>query len=137
MPGYSGTPLPKKLGLKDNLHIAFVRLPVDVKKELQTALTRCQVLKDSALKDSSAPLDFAMVFVKSKAELELEFSRLARRLTPAGTLWVSWPKKTSGVLSDLTENHVRDIGLQQCVRRNDLGVGQAEQLPDRNHRFGF
>src|ERR1700757_1419510 len=111
MPGYSGTPLPKKLGLKDNLHIAFVRLPVDVKKELQTALTRCQVLKDSALKDSSAPLDFAMVFVKSKAELELEFSRLARRLTPAGTLWVSWPKKTSGVLSDLTENHVRDIGL--------------------------
>jgi hypothetical protein len=111
MPGYSGTPLPKKLGLKDNFRVVLVRIPADVQKELRPALTRCQVIKDSALKDSIGALDFAMVFTKSQAKLKLEFPRLAQHLLPAGTLWVSWPKKTSGVPSDLTENAVRDIGL--------------------------
>ena len=111
MPGYSGTPLPKKLGLKDNLRVVFVRIPPDVHKELRPSLTHCQVLKDSALKDSPGALDFTMVFTKSQTELKSEFARLAKHLAPAGVLWVSWPKKTSGVATDLTENAVRDIGL--------------------------
>ena len=56
-------------------------------------------------------LDFAMIFTKSKAELAKEFTRISKLLAPAGMLWVSWPKKSSGVASDLDENKVRQIGL--------------------------
>ena len=52
-----------------------------------------------------------MVFAKSKAELAKEFKRVSKPLAPAGMLWVSWPKKSSGVATDLNENIVRDIGL--------------------------
>lgn len=59
-----------------------------------------------------AALDFAILFAKSRAELGKEFSRIAKLLTPAGMLWVSWPKKSSGVATDLTEDDVRNIGLE-------------------------
>ncbi len=52
-----------------------------------------------------------MIFVKSQAEMKQQFPRFARRLAPAGTLWASWPKKSSGVATDLNENDVRRIGL--------------------------
>lgn len=52
-----------------------------------------------------------MLFTKSQAELEKEFERLAKLLTPAGMLWISWPKKSSGVPTDLDDNVVREIGL--------------------------
>jgi hypothetical protein len=52
-----------------------------------------------------------MVFTKSKAALIEEFKRITRQLAPAGMLWVSWPKKSSGVATDLDENVVRQIGL--------------------------
>lgn len=102
--GYSGTPLPKKLGLKPQFRVAFVDLPADVRAELKDALAEVQQAK-------TGPLDFGMVFTKSAAALKKEFVRMARQLAPAGMLWVSWPKKTSGVASDLDENIVRKIGL--------------------------
>ena len=52
-----------------------------------------------------------MVFTKSKSELTKEFKRISKQLSPAGMLWVSWPKKSSGVSTDLDENIVRQIGL--------------------------
>jgi hypothetical protein len=52
------------------------------------------------------------VFVRSQAELRKEFPRLARRLAPAGMLWVGWLKKSSGVATDVGENDVRRIGLE-------------------------
>ncbi|MGO9648452.1 MAG: DUF3052 domain-containing protein [Terriglobales bacterium] len=107
MAGYSGTPLPKKLGIKDHFHVLLLDPPADVKAELKAALATCRTVKDSRDR-----LDFAMIFVKSTAGLKKEFSPVARRLTPAGMLWVSWPKKTSGVATALTENDVRSIGLQ-------------------------
>jgi hypothetical protein len=107
MAGYSGTPLPKKLGIKEDFRVAFVALPADVKAELRDALARCSVVKDG-----HGPLDFAMVFAKRQGELKNEFTRLARQLAPAGMLWVSWPKKTSGVATDMNENDVRRIGLE-------------------------
>jgi hypothetical protein len=106
MTGYSGTPLPKKLGIKEDFRVAFVALPADVKAKLRDALARCSVVKDGR-----GPLDFAMVFGKRQGELKSEFTRLARQLAPAGMLWVSWPKKASGVATDLNENDVRRIGL--------------------------
>jgi hypothetical protein len=106
MPGYSGTPLPKKLGIKDGFNVHFADAPADVVAELRAALAHCQVVDDGR-----GPLDFGMVFTKSRAQLKKEFSRFAKVLGPAGILWVSWPKKSSGVATDLDENVVRDIGL--------------------------
>jgi hypothetical protein len=105
MPGYSGTPLPKKLGIKENFRVTFVGLPADVRAELRDALDACSVSK-------IGPLDFAMVFVKKQAELTQEFARLAKQLAPDGMLWVSWPKKASGVATDMNQNDVRRIGLE-------------------------
>ena len=104
MPGYSGTPLPKKLGIKQGLRVAFVGLPAEVEAELREDLAQCVVAKDE--------LDFAMVFARKQSELRKHFSRLAKKLAPVGMLWVSWPKKTSGVATDMNENDVRRIGLE-------------------------
>jgi hypothetical protein len=109
MVGYSGTPLPKKLGLKPKFRIAFFQLPAEVKTALQETLSQCLLLKEG--KNSSDQLDFAMIFVRSQADRNEQFPRFARRLAPAGMLWVSWPKKTSGVVTDLNENDVMRIGL--------------------------
>ena len=106
MAGYSGTPLPQKLGIKENFRIALVDIPADVKAELGDALADCTIAKDAG-----GPLDFAMVFVREQAELKQQFSKLAKQLAPAGIFWVSWPKKSSGVTSDMNENDVRKIGL--------------------------
>lgn len=108
MAGYSGTPLPKKLGIKAQFHISFHALPADVKAELKDALKTCRIAKDGKAKD---PLDFAMIFVKSAAQLKERFADASKQLAPAGMLWVSWPKKTSGVATDLDESKVRGIGL--------------------------
>src|SRR5882724_4596700 len=99
--GYSGTPLPKKLGIKPESRSLLVGAPAEVTKELGVA----------AKESGREPFDFALLFVKSKAELAQQFSRLAAKLQPAGMLWVGWPKRTSGVASDLSEDVVRKIGL--------------------------
>jgi Protein of unknown function (DUF3052) len=106
MPGYSGTPLPKKLGIKEGFRVLLLDSPGEVRAELKDSLAGCVVAKDGQ-KD----LDFAMIFAKSAADLQKKFSSVAKQLAPAGMIWVSWPKKTSGVPSDLNENLVRDIGL--------------------------
>jgi hypothetical protein len=104
MAGYSGTPLAKKLGIKEKFRVALVDMPSDVKAELKEALAVCQIRKNG-------PLDLAMIFVKTRAEFRKQFARFSKELAPAGMLWASWPKKSSGVASDLDENVVRDIGL--------------------------
>ena len=80
--------------------------PAEVRAELREALAQCD-LKHAGV------LDFAMIFSKSRAQLTKEFSRMAKLLAPAGMLWVSWPKKSSGVVTDLDENVVRAIGLDR------------------------
>jgi hypothetical protein len=103
MAGYSGTPLPKKLGIKEQFRVALLAMPTDVAAELKDALGACRTAQDN--------LDFAMMFVKTQTDLQKQFDGVVRKLAPAGMLWVSWPKKTSGVASDLDENVVRKIGL--------------------------
>jgi hypothetical protein len=105
MPGYSGTPLPKKLGIKAGFRVNLVNLPTDVRAELRDSLAECKAPKPPG------EIDLSMFFTKSLAELAREFPRLSKLLAPAGMLWVSWPKKASGIPTDLTENDVRDIGL--------------------------
>ena len=114
MPGYSGTPLPKKLGIKPGFRVQLVSAPAEVQTELREALASCAIARDGKRKSNNShndPLDFAIIFTKSQAELKQEFRRLAKLLQPAGMLWVSWPKKSSGVASDLDDNRVREIGL--------------------------
>jgi Protein of unknown function (DUF3052) len=114
MPGYSGTPLPKKLGIKPGFRVQLVSAPAEVQTELREALASCAIARDGKRKSNdnhNDPLDFAILFTKSQAELKQEFRRLAKLLQPAGMLWVSWPKKSSGVASDLDDNRVREIGL--------------------------
>jgi hypothetical protein len=106
MPGYSGTPLPKKLGIKEGYRVALIGMPADVRAEIRKALAECQISKDL-----TAGLDFIHLFSKSRVELEREMKRASKALAPAGMLWISWPKKSSGVASDLTEDIIRDTGL--------------------------
>ena len=109
MPGYSGTPLAKKLGIKDDFHAALLHVPDKVQSELRDALAKCRIQNFS--RQTSRDLDFIFLFVKSRAGLELELLPAARALAPAGMLWISWPKKSSGVATDLTENVIRERGL--------------------------
>ncbi|HWZ82467.1 MAG TPA: hypothetical protein VNW47_07580 [Terriglobales bacterium] len=106
MPGYSGTPLPKKLGIKKDLRVALIAVPADVRAELKDALSGCRIASRLA-----GPLDFVHLFTKSRVELEREMKRVRNVLAPAGMLWISWPKKASGVATDLTEDIIRDTGL--------------------------
>jgi DUF3052 family protein len=106
MVGYSGTPLPKKLGIKEGLRVLLLDSPAEVRAELKDALAGCVLAKDG-----QGALDFGMIFTASAADLKKKFLRVAKQLAPAGMLWVSWPKKTSGLATDLNENVVRDIGL--------------------------
>jgi hypothetical protein len=75
MAGYSGTPLPQKLGIEEHFRVALLHLPGDVKIELKSALVNCRVAK-------AEPLDFAMLFVKTAIELEKQFPLFAQRLFP-------------------------------------------------------
>ncbi len=106
MPGYSGTPLPKKLGIQDGFQVRLIDAPSEVVAELKSSLDNCKITRDA-----KASLDFAMLFTKSAASLKKEFPRIGKNLTPAGMLWISWPKKSSGVPTDLNENVVREVGL--------------------------
>lgn len=105
MAGYSGTPLVKKLGIKEGFNVVFVNAPKGFDRELDLPAGVTVNAK------STKPIDFVLLFVKTKREMESSFSRYAAKLSPAGMLWISWPKKASGAATDLTENVVREIGL--------------------------
>ena len=109
MAGYSGTPLAKKLGIKDGLRAVLLHVPDDVTSEFRHALGKCRIQRISG--HNSGGLDFVFLFAKSRAELGLELLPAAKALAPAGMLWISWPKKSSGVATDLTEDVIRQSGL--------------------------
>ena len=103
--GYSGTPLIDKLGIKAGARLQFFFEP----KEFAGLLGQ---LPDGSRIASRGTLDFAILFVKSQSELRKRFASLRDRLESNGMLWVAWPKKTSGVTTDLTEGVVRTFGLE-------------------------
>lgn len=73
---------------------------------MKEALADCEFVRGG-----KKPIDFLMVFTKSREHLAGGFEPMSKQLTPAGMLWVCWPKKSSGVATDLNENSVREIGL--------------------------
>jgi hypothetical protein len=108
MAGYSGTPLARKLGFKQGYRAGLVNPPKGFQKELDALPDDVQIIVGRLPKQ----LDLIILFTDSQRSLKKEFKSLARKLTQNGMLWIAWPKKTSGVATDLSDNSVRQIGLE-------------------------
>ena len=106
MPGYSGTPLPKKLGIQPGFRVVLIDMPADVRADLKGALQQCKIVRGSF----QGKIDFTMWFAKAKTNFE-GLDSISTSLAPAGMLWICWPKKSSKVATDLDENVVRETGL--------------------------
>jgi hypothetical protein len=104
--GYSGTSLLKKLGIKEGARVALVNAPQDFPEELGRLPEGAQVVRASR-----KPLDFILIFVKTRAELIKKLAALRSKLSQNGMLWVAWPKKSSGVETDLSFDAVQEAGL--------------------------
>jgi len=105
--GYSGTPLIKKLGLKPGMKMVLLGAPANYEELLGESVVHSTSLV------TEADLDFLHYFTSERSRLEADFLSLKKALKPDGILWVSWPKASSGVVTDLTENIVREIGLEK------------------------
>jgi hypothetical protein len=104
--GYSGTPLARKLGFKPGFAVAWVGAPDSFEAllgELPDGVTVRRRLR--------GPLDLVVCFVTARCDLERRLPALRAALAPAGMLWVAWPKRSSGVETDMTEDVVRDVAL--------------------------
>ena len=104
--GYSGRSLIAKLGLKEGFRVSFLREPPHYRSMLGKLPEGTKLLTPRAIY-----LDFLHIFAMSAADLVKEFPRAKKRIKPDGMLWVSWPKQSSSLKSDLNENVVRHIGL--------------------------
>ena len=103
MSGYSGTPLPKKLGIKDGHAVLFVNPPKDWDRALGP-------LPDVRIEDKGL-VDVIVLFVMRRADFEKKLPVLRKRMTSAAGLWIAWPMKVSKVPTDMTEDVVRDVAL--------------------------
>ena len=104
--GYSGRPLAAKLGLKPGQSAWASGMPDSVAAEIGKDLPGFR-FED----EPKAGLDLAHLFTASRAELEAGIARLRPLLAPAGTIWVSWPKKASKVPTDITEDSIREVAF--------------------------
>jgi hypothetical protein len=105
--GYSGTPLPKKLGIKPAMSIVVLNGPEDFATTLGT-LPEGVTLR-STVRGPTPHL--IVVFVKERRQLARSITALAAALPPDGMLWVAWPKKASGVPTDMSDETIRGIAL--------------------------
>ena len=108
--GYSGTPLAKKLSLKDGMRVWWDGVPDAVSGEIVAGLEE-QGAAIELLDTPDGPIDAAHIFVTARGELEAKLHQLMRLLAPGGCIWVSWPKKVARVPTDITENVIRDVCL--------------------------
>lgn len=106
MAGYSGTPLVKKLGIKDGDKVFFKNQPGNYEKLLEPLPDNLNIL--SRLSDN---IDFIHFFTKQRAELEKGLHKQITKIKQNGMIWVSWPKKSSKVETDITEDVIREVAL--------------------------
>ena len=106
MAGYSGTPLPKKLGVREGARLGLIDAPDGFRRTLGALPAGAEVRTQAR-----GRLDVIVVFAMRAAPLERRFGSLARSLEPDGGLWVAWPKQASGVVTDLRFESVQRIGL--------------------------
>jgi len=107
MAGYSGTPLAQKLGIKAGHRVALLGAPAD----FHTVLALPGDVSVERSLGGKKPFDVIVLFAMAERDLARRFVPTAKRLQPNGGLWVAWPKKASGVPTDVTENTVRGVAL--------------------------
>lgn len=108
MPGYSGTPLPRKLGIKPGSRIAVIDAP----RRAMPAIAELAAAAPLDLKFTGRePYDVILVFCENLWSLNGRFTQAKDRMAQAGGLWIAWPKKASGVETDLSEDIIRDVAL--------------------------
>jgi hypothetical protein len=117
MDNRSGTPLPKKLGIKAGARVAFVEAPEDFEDTLGP-LPEDVVLR----RQLRGPFDVIVFFTASRAKLQRRIENLRASLDPAGRLWIAWPKRASGVPTDVTEDVVREIALAHTLVDNKVAA---------------
>ena len=114
MAGYSGTPLAKKLGIKEGHRVAFPQAPdgfTGLLGELPDVTVKSRV---------AGPLDVIVFFTRRRSELERRLPALRRAMDPAAGLWIAWPKRASGVETDMTEDVARELGLANRLVDNKV-----------------
>jgi hypothetical protein len=104
--GYSGTPLPRKLGIKPGDAVAVLGAPPGFADGLASA--GADVAEDLTGTD---PLDVIVTFLRWREELEGQLPGLRRRMAPACGLWIAWPKRAAKVPTDMTDHVVREVAL--------------------------
>jgi hypothetical protein len=104
--GYSGTPLAKKLGIKEGASVAFLDAPADFDETVAPLPEGVDVARNAG-----PGLDVVVFFTRARGELEERIEELRAAIAPAGGLWVGWPKRASGVETDMTEDVVREVAL--------------------------
>jgi hypothetical protein len=105
--GYSGTPLVRKLGIKPDSRLGLIGAPDGFGATLGDLPPGVRIHR----RLGGEPFDVIVAFFARRAELERRLPALAAALDPAGGLWVAWPKRASGVLTDVGEGEVRSLGL--------------------------
>jgi hypothetical protein len=114
MAGYSGTPLPQKLGIKEGKTVGILNLPNYYNFDLG------ELPPDVEVHRSELPADIFIVFADRADEAERGFQRAITYVPPDGAIWVFWPKKSSGVETDLTEQTLRDLFLPSGMVDNKV-----------------
>ena len=104
--GYSGTPLAKKLSLKEGMRVWWDGMPDSIREEIAAGGL---VVSEEAV--PTPGIHAAHIFVTARADMEEKLALLRKLIERAGMIWVSWPKKASKVPSDITEEVVREIAL--------------------------
>ncbi|ANY20605.1 hypothetical protein A6F68_02103 [Tsuneonella dongtanensis] len=104
--GYSGTPLAKKLSLRDGQRVWFSAMPESVADEIGE-----YALELTFVADPAEGIDAGHLFVTDRADLEAQLTALRNQVAPDGQVWVSWPKKASNVATDITEDTIREVAL--------------------------
>ena len=105
---YAGTPLPRKLGIGEGDEVALIGAPEWFEDTIGQLPDVASVHTDLA---DDARYDVIVAFITERAELEAELPRLRARMAPACGLWIAWPKRASGVPTDMTDQVIRDVAL--------------------------
>ena len=122
--GYSGTPLPKKLGIRVDSRVALVSAPDGFESTLGELPPGTRCARD--LRGRGRNLDVVVLFVRKTSDLEASFLRAAERLVPNGGLWVAWPKQSSPLAGPMKEGDVRGIGLHAGLVDNKICAIDAD-----------
>jgi hypothetical protein len=113
--GYSGTPLVKKLGIKPESRLALIGAPDDFDATLGELPDGVAVRRQLR-----GPLDVIVAFYVDRSAFERKLPALRDALQPAGGLWIAWPKRASGVATDMSETVVRELGLEAGLVDNKV-----------------